>query len=531
MGRDDLVKKFDELFKTSFHKQEKDQFDLLIQSKKRELDLADLNSDNFLLILSYLYLEVKNFSINEENEVQSYSPNFENELKKLFKKPLILDSTSNGFILIVTKRAKEGELDPKNLYKNVKAYKGSDIIYFNKKTKRITYTNGPAKQKIKELINNKKLFFVIPQPKEISFDPIEKILNSKKIDIFEVEFRSLNFENVRGLYLKSGSKETKINLPLKRIRNILLRKNILRVSNIKRIHIGLKNSKRNESTSLIITTPEKLGVFRIKWKGKPLIELDNLIKNDILKEILNIDLIDKGLPFSEILLPYLGKEVRNDQFESIKPRLHRWDKNRLLKYEKNRLVPDYEVFESILTSSLEKYFFIRKTKLHVAKNSIREAFFLKSKEDSKEVFLFLSKRKISDELQKTLYKKLPHVIIDFHNLNTEKSNWYNPVVINDKGIEHFIDFIKNACTYSTFFKNQKNNFLDAKEKLVKIEKIMGRITNQKKGALWEGISGAILDFIFRRTEPLSGPNLPDGISFLNGKNGLLWDAKALFTKK
>jgi len=533
MSKETFIKKFDELFNTEFHKQDKSEFNLLINAKKKELKVGRLNSDNFLLLLSYLYLESKNFCINGDNKIQSYKKNLEYELKKAFRKPLICYSTNKNFILIVTKKVKGDELDPEDLFKNVKAYKGSDIIYFNNKDKTITFTKGEAGEKIKKLINEKKLSLVISQPKEVDFDPIEKILNSKKIDIFEVDFRSINFERIKGLYLKTGSMETKINSKIKKIRKVLLEKKILRVSNIKKIRIGLKGRDRKESSCLVVTAPKKLGIFKIKWKGNALDKLDKLIKQDILKGVLNVDLIDKESSLNEKILNMMGKEIRYDFYVSnVQGPLNKGDKYKIIKYENNKIKPDYIRFEKVLVSGLQDTFTIKKTKVRISKAIVKQGFLLKLNENSRELFLLLNKRGLSDKLRKSLNKKLPIVIIDFYDKDIEENNRYNFLDFNEKGMDNFIGFIKNVCNHAEFFKNQQKYFVDAKDKLRNIENSLGRIKdNQKKGSEWEDVCGDILNFIFRKTFPLSGPNLPDGISFINGKNSFLWDSKALYTKK
>jgi len=145
----------------------------------------------------YIYLEEKNFSINGNNKIEKVQNNVELELKKLFNKPLVLDN--KNFILIVTKKIKENEVYAKDLFKSVEAYEGSDLIYFNRKNKILTFTKGDAAKEIKKLINENKISFQIQKPKEIAFDPIDKLLRSDKIDIFEIEFRSLNFDDIKKL--------------------------------------------------------------------------------------------------------------------------------------------------------------------------------------------------------------------------------------------------------------------------------------------------------------------------------------------
>ena len=531
MSQEDLIKKFDKIFKTNFNKKDRGELDIFFIKKKKELDITNLTADKFLLLMVYIYLEEKNFSINGNNKIEKVQNNVELELKKLFKKPLVLDN--KNFILIVTKKIKENEVYAKDLFKSVEAYEGSDLIYFNRKNKILTFTKGDAAKEIKKLINENKISFQIQKPKEIAFDPIDKLLRSDKIDIFEIEFRSLNFDDIRDLYIKIGSKATRINKKVKEIRDAFMDKKLVRVSNVKKIHVGLKNKGREISASLIVTNLQKLGVFRIKWRGKPPIELDKFIRINVLKDLLDVDLIDKDVPITERIISLIGKEIRKDIYvANFKSQLEKWDKYNLLEYKNYRLEPNYNNFKNLLHYIFKEEFLIKKCTIKVDNKKLKGIMLTQIK-GAKELFLMLNKRKLNTETLKLLNNKnLPLVLIDFKNKNTEDSNRYNFLDINEHGLNKFFNFIRNVCENPSFFKNEEKYFFEATRKLKNIENILNKYKdNQKKGIEWEETCTHVLNFVFRKTFKLSGPYLPDGITFFNLKSSFLWDSKALFSKK
>lgn len=533
MAQKDLVKKFDTLFKTQFSKKEENELQTLINSKKDILNITNLTSNNYLLILIYLYLESKDFLIEKNEIIEKKDTKLEDNLKKLFRKPLVCTFQKNGDILIVTKKKEKGVsyVDP---FKNVAEYKGSDIIYYNKNKGRITYTKGDADRKIKALVKEKKVSFIISNPKEIEFSPIKKILSSKKIDIFEIEFRSVNLEKIKGFYIKAGSKEEKINTKINLIIGKLLDKKILRVSNIKKIHLSLRRASRDRSASLIITSPKKLGIFKIKWKGIPPSELDNFIKKEILKDLFNVELVDKEVPLIERILEfYLNKEISEKELNQNKAKIKEWDKYNLLEYRNNRLNPNYANFENLLESELEKDYTILKSKIEISKKLIKEGYLLKRKVDSKEIFIYLNKRELKEDVKRLLNKRLPILIIDYRENCSEEKYRYNFLMTNEKGIKDLIDIINQICSHPEFYKDINSNFISSKNYLQNIKSSLNQIKdNQEKGAKWEEVCFDILNFIFHRTFSLSGPSLPDGLTFwTESNNGFLWDCKALFTKK
>jgi len=72
--------------------------------------------------------------------------------------------------------------------------------------------------------------------------------------------------------------------------------------------------------------------------------------------------------------------------------------------------------------------------------------------------------------------------------------------------------------------NFDNSLAELKNIRVKLSKIG---TSKKKGEVWERICIGVLDYIFKETLPLSNSYLPDGITYFQEDDSMLWDSKGL----
>lgn len=524
----DLIKRFDKSFHTKFH--QKENLKEFLSKKKKELKLNNLNPQNILIILTYSYLKENGFMIDNEFFEAKLDKKSIVLLKKSFRNPIIYTSQKGDFLLIITKKGAK-EVSWSNLEKLSKIYNGSDIIYINRKDNRLVYTKGDATQKIKKLIREEKISVLPLIPKKVTIDLFEKIINSNKFDIFEVEFRHLNFPALKGLYIKTGSKQDKINSKIKEILKIFLRKAILRVSNIKSIHFGLKNCKREDSASLVISVPKALGTYQIRWKGSPCPELAFYVREEVLKGVMYVDLIDNTSYLEHLISNLLGRTIYKKIYQQrIKDPLSKWDKYKLIEYNSNKLKPNFSRFEELLRNTFSVEYIVSEEEIILDSKTKRKGFLLRNKKTGKEIFVFLNKRNTPKNiLEKLINNKQPVLVIDFYSNIIDQEKRYNFLNINEEKIEGLIKKVIDICNQGIFYRDQKNRFLNAKNSLNEAKNKLKRLkTSQSKGSFWEKICEDILDYILNRTFKLSGPNLPDGRTYFdNGTEGFIWDAKAL----
>ena len=531
MGKEEFIQKFDSIFRTSFHKLKEEELTKLITENKQKLELKDSHSINLLLILAYAYLGRRGFVVDNEVIIKDLDKKVINQLKKIFRKPLISEPLNGDFLLIVTKKTKK-DVDADDIDKLVKVYKGSDIIYVDKKNKRLVYTKGDSAKNIRKLFNEEKLIALPVSAKTVNFDPFKRILESNDLDIFEIEFRSVNLPSLKGLYIKTGSKQDKINKKINEILKTLLEKSILRVSNIKSIHLGLKNCDRKESSSLIITTPRKLGVYNIKWRGKPPEELENFIRNGVLKDLLYVDLVDGNVNYSEKILNYfLGKKIPKAEYEeNIKSELEKWDKSKLLKYELQTIKPNYAKIIEIINKAFQNENTIKQVKIKISSHLSKMGILMKNKKNSKEIFIFLNKRNTKKEtIDLMINNDKPILILDFSDNLIDEIKRFNFLRINEKGTDDLISKVLDISNHGKFYRKQRERFLGIGSTLDNIgQELQNKKTSQGKGSLWENVCEDLLDYVFNRSFKLSGPDFPDGRTYWHsGNEGFLWDGKAL----
>ena len=513
-----VLKDFNRKFKTKFVTNE-------VIDTIKILNLTNNNNLNDLLIaLVFLYFKQNGFKLTKEVNITSLDENIINFVTTSFKNSI----TYNGqdFVIWIKNKFKEGfNKDGEK----VNVCDKSDICIGDKRLHRFYCIAENIRQKLSEKLMAGDVLITYDLPNDVTGNFLKKLLEYDKIEIHEIEFANINESDISELYIKAGSKKSKINKKVKAIITKVI-KNI-RPFNVKSILVGSKKTKPKERIRIALKQ-ENFTNYRLEIQTKnPNIELKNEIETLLKKEKIefskSIRFTDE--PIDEKVLMLVNKK-RINGLSNYKQHIENWDTSKILKIDKNKIsVKDDSVIECIKSLLGENYNF---EELTFKKEGIKiNGLLLKRKIDNSKIFFFVNHSNSTDSKRIQYLASDKRVPFFFVSTKRKKGDYKQEIMfteLNQKGKEYFNTIINDIIDNQQIYQTLRNNFDKSYDEIKSIKIKLGNIkSSKKKGELWERLCLGVLDYIFKETLPLSNSYLPDGITFFQEDESILWDSKGL----
>lgn len=503
-----------------------------IDNMIKTLKLESLGTvDSALISLSFSYFRDQKFSLTKSYPIDDYV-SAKKCISLIFKKPKPIFYENSDVIISIRTKFRHS-YNP--IGKGVVACTKNDLAIYDIHKKRFFCDSQTVLDEFKNIARKNKINKGSILIHKVSKNLLRKILESKKLKIYEIEFHNIPEPNIPDFYFKAGSRKKPINQKIKEIvRKITTNRNIF-AFNIKSLlvsEIGFPKKKERLRISIRPEGPRKYQIL-VQTK-KPSLDLQEKIIL-VFKEI-GIE-FDKELefddePFEDGIFQLIRKKQILD-YNEYKESVEEWDVNNFLLFRNKKLnVLDSKILEYIKIITKDKFNF---EELEQPIEEIKiKGYSLTRKSDKKRIFLFLNKGGNVDEKRMTRLtadKRIPFVSIKIKNNDISYLQEIPFSYLNEKSSSDFIKFLNDILDNPHLYENLKKNFDSSLKDLNSVRRSLSKIKKVNvKGDKWERICSNILNFTFNDTFPLGRSYLPDGITYFSCDEKLLWDAKALLGK-
>lgn len=509
------------------------EFGTKINYNEEENIIANLKLENKdsiekgLFYSLFILFREKGYQLNLCLDLNSTGKKVEDSAKKLFKNCKFHKIGEDFLLVISTKFINSFDTEGKA----VKACQKNEVAILDYKTKRFFAQSQRVINKFKSFLysNNESPKKVEPQKVNSNF--LSKIFTSKEILIYEVEFHNLHEPEILNFYLKAGSKQSSISPKIKKITKDIF--SDFGAYNLKSILLSTKtNIKKRLRLSLI---EDRFGVYKLIIPAKnpdPSLkrELEVVLAKDNIKLNYPIKFTDEDT--ETIVIKLMNKKKILGYNQEYKEDINKWDKNKLVHFSNNRLIVNETNVIKAIETLTKKDFDILPNKILQISNIKIKGHLLIRKSDRKSIFFFLRKSpKDSERLKQiSLDTRIPFFYIETKDNNEIYDQRFIFTSLNKLKDDEFIFLINKVLDDPQLYKNLKNNYIWANDKLKSVKRFLLRKNPQKKGHDWEMICNSLLNYLFMESFPLGRSYLPDGITFFTEKESIIWDAKALNSK-
>ena len=517
-----ILKFFNKEYKTKIDYSEEDN---LIE----KLGLENKDSVEKALFYAVFSLFRKNeLKFDKVVELEVINKKIENLAINSIKKSKI-HKVNNDYLLIISTKFLEGFNDKGEIHR---ISRRNDIAILDYGLKKFYCQSNYIKKNFQDSLLENNIASKRCLPKEITSPSFSKIFNLTNLLIYDVEFHKVKDLDIIDFYIRAGSKRTPINKKIKEIISKVIKD--FGAYNLKSMLVCVKGKPRERIRINMIE--EGMGIYQliISPKGVEQETKDSLIelfeKNNI---SLNCPLRFRDEPIEFTIFSLIKRRKIKGYDLLYKERIKQWDKNKLLSFEKSKLkINKTNLIKQIKNLTKRDFELIENQRIRISGKNIK-GYILHRKKDNKRLFFLIRK---SQKDFKEIEKLSLNGTIPYFYLETKVEERYNNLCflftsLNKHSGKSFTFLLNQILDNPQLYKNLEKNFKWSCEKIKNINRFLARKNSQKKGENWELICNSILNYVFQESFPLGKTYLPDGITFFTKEDSIIWDAKALNSKR
>jgi hypothetical protein len=481
-----------------------------------------------LIPLSFIYFEKQDYSFSKSFPINSIDE-AKKCMEKLFKDPIKYEDSN--FLIYIKNKFKSGY--DKQGFPTHSCSRNELAIYDSHK-KMFFCVSSSVLESFKKIIRKSKIIKGEIPINKVNKNFLSNILRSKTMKIYEIEFHNISEPGIPDFYFRAGSKKKNINTKIKEIIGKITKGKIF-AFNIKSLLVSEKNYSNKKERIRLSIKPQGVRKYQIIIQTRtPSIQLKEKIIQIFsdLGVTFEEELIFEDEPFEDSIFQLIRKRKIED-YSEYKKEIEEWDKNNFLVYKNKRLYPNEDKiieFIKIITKSRFEFDEI----IQPIENLKIKGFVLSRRDDEKRIFLFFNRgsKVDSDRIEKLMAdKRIPFISININKKNLTCLQEIPFSYLNEKTPSEFITLINEIINNPHLYENLKKNYKNSCKELDSIRRRLSKTKKSNaKGDKWERICNNILNYVFNDSYPLGRSYLPDGITYFNSNETILWDAKALQSK-
>lgn len=436
---------------------------------------------------------------------------------------------SNDYLLIISTKFLEG-FNEEGRFGRIS--KRNDFAVLDYGLNKFYCQSSNIKRKFNESLLEKNIAPKKQSPEITTSKSFSKLFSIKKLFIYDVEFHKVRDFDIIDFYIRAGSKKTPINKKIKEIISKVIKD--FGAYNLKSLLVAI-NRKPKERIRLNMVE-EGMGLYKLIMSPKGIKPETKEILIKLFKDNkINLDspLKFKDEPMEFTIFSLIKKRKIKGYNALYKQEIQKWDKNKLLNFDRGRLKINQENLIRLIKNLTKKDFeLIEDQSIQISGSDIH-GYILKRKKDGKGLFFLIRN---SQKNFKEIEKLLLNGIIPFFYLETKLEKKDDKLSflftsLNNHDENSFTFLLNNILNNPQLYKTLEKNFKWSCEKIRNIKQFLAQKSSQKKGDAWELICNSILNYLFKESFPLGKAYLPDGITFFTKDDSIIWDSKALNGKK